>query len=323
MDQEGVMTRAQLDKIKPLMYDKPITSLHKGWHKAMEMALAEADVPTSQQVVDKLKSLEKEGTMFKVWGNVRDYFSVPEGGYYAIFDVRDKTMADLVQKGAYQGVSLSHYAVNGDNALPGELTLCPVPGRKGSYVFASGPLEQLVDYKRKLVSRSVHEPTMSEQPPAMNEPLAEKDGLTKALEALEPEHRKFIQESLMNAVKNGEDMSKEIEKLKAEHKEVHVSNELLQNAIAEFRQLIDPETAKSFAIDLIPDRCGSADPEVHRRNLLTVVSASAHFLRRGGSAPRPEKRARVDEDEGAAAVDSTAAGQIRELLKAKYFGARS
>lgn len=284
MDPMYVMSRCELDGLK--MAGCPITFLHSGYREAM--ARAGNDL-SSARVQDELRQLENDHGKYVIGGEVIDYFGVPDGGYYAIFNIHNSVLLELIHRGEATGLSLTHSIIEGV-AHPYELTLCVLPRRHRAFIYATGTLVSLLRYKGDLLSGRIPEPTMVP-------PIENVDSFDEAMKSVPEVVATTIAARLESFAKGREEAEKArtqaleraaaAEKALQEKSSSHEQDladskrqtEIMHSYIADMRALIEPEIAKAYTIDAAPEKINSSNQTIRFDGMQTVIAASLTSLR--------------------------------------------
>ena len=284
MEPKYVMGRHELDGLN--MVGCPITFLHAGYEQAMVRA---GNDLTSGRVQDELRQLESSHGKYVIGGEVMDYFGVPGGGYYAIFEINNAVLLQLIDRGEATGLSLTHSIIRGV-VHPYELTLCVLPRRHRAFIYATGTLVSLMRYKGDLVSGRIPEPTMV--PPVENV-----DSFDEAMKSVPEVVATTIAARLENFAKGREEAEKArlqaleraaaAEKALQERSTSHEQDmadskrqsEIMHSYIADMRKLIEPEIAKAFAMEDASGKINSPNQTIRNDGFQTVIAASLTSLR--------------------------------------------
>lgn len=284
MDPKYVMSRRELQGLN--MVGCPITLLHSGYKEAM--ARAGNDL-TSERVQDELRRLEGCHGKYVIGGQVIDYFGVPGGGFYAIFDIHNPVLLELINRGEATGLSLTHSVIQGV-VHPYELTLCVLPRRHRAFIYATGALVSLMRYKGDLVSGRIPEPTMV--PPIENVDTFE-DAMKSVPEIVATtiaarletfaKAREEAEKARAQALERAAAAEKALQEKSSSHEQDLADSkrqtEIMHSYIADMRALIEPEIAKAYTIDAAPEKINSSNQTIRFDGMQTVIAASLTSLR--------------------------------------------
>ena len=146
----------QLRDIVPFMLYAPITLEHSGIFEAF----GSAQKPTTLRHPAVVKGAErqaKENPKHTIVGHVVDYFEVPAGGFYVIYQIHPQwpTVQWMITSGQSAGLSMTHCEV-GNGIMPYEVSLCFEPARPHCYtVVGCATLLGVLAYKRRLLLGSI------------------------------------------------------------------------------------------------------------------------------------------------------------------------
>jgi len=284
MEPKFVMHRSELDSLK--MVGCPITFLHSGYEEAM--ARAGNDL-TSARVQDELKQLESCHGKYVIGGEVIDYFGVPDGGFYAIFEIKNAVLLELINMGEATGLSLTHSIIGGV-VHPYELTLCVLPRRHRAFIYATGALVSLMAYKGDLISGRIPEPTMVP-------PIENVDSFEEAMKSVPDivattiaarlesfaKGREEAEKARVQALERAAVAEKALQEKSSSHEQDLADSkrqtEIMHSYIADMRALIEPEIAKAYTIDAAPEKINSSNQTIRFDGMQTLVAASLTSIR--------------------------------------------
>jgi len=286
MDPKFVMSRRELDGLVLQMVGCPITFLHSGYKEAIQRAGGDR---TSRRVQAEIRQLEGTHGKYVIGGQVINYFGVPDGGYYAIFEIDNPMVLSLIDKGEATGLSLTHSVLNGV-VHPYELTLCVLPRRHRAFIYATGTLVSLMRYKGDLVSGRIREPTMIpavENVDAFDEAMKTVPDAVATVIAAKLETFAKMREEAEKARLAAFERAAQAEKALAETATTHkqelmdtkTQTQMMQSYIQDMRSLIDPAIASAYTLDAAPEKINSSNQAVRFDGLQTVIAASLSSLR--------------------------------------------
>jgi len=334
MDSKWVIPRHRLRAALHFINGRPITFAHSGYKEAVSKAYAEDDtvkVPVHTEVAKQLHLLAEKDAKYIVTGKVLDCFEVPGHGFHIIFDVTDKTLIWLIDNYHARGLSLTHAPVGG-NIMPYEVTLCAVPRRPRSYIFASSDtLIGIEWYKSRLLSGRMPDPSEVQPLPGImsaQEAEAEMD-VDTAISKLPSNVAAVVAASMAAADARVAEAQEEAEKARRAMEEAEenktVENKLLVTQIEDLQSLLGKDMCTLYGANHCKDRIGSDDPLVVRQAAYGIVAASLAGLREGRSEvmrlekilgekakkepERPRKRPARDEEAEVVAASATAMGK--------------
>jgi hypothetical protein len=276
-----LLSREKLASLGSTIIGCPITYSHAGYEEATRRAYAKDDtvvVPTPRAVRKELESLAKTNAKYIIGGSVLDYFAVPGGGYYIVFDVTDATLATLVDKGYTSGLSLTHNEMRHNNTIvPYEVTLCIVPQRPQCYVYATGRLQSLLSYKSKLMDGSIREPIMA--PEIVNTD----DDFDSALKDMSDAAATVIAAKFDTADKARQAAEDRWQKAEAALKEVEgrsaAETGMMKVHIDDLQTLLGEELCGVFNLGSAYEQVASGTPTMMRNGAGTLIAASVNKLR--------------------------------------------
>jgi hypothetical protein len=114
--------------------------------------------PTREMVTAKFK--ESTDSQHIIVGHVLDYFEVPNGGFYVLYQIHAawESIEWMVINGAAAGLSMTHFPLDkgGTDIIPYEVSLCFEPARPHCYTVVGSPgIQPVLDYKRRLISGDI------------------------------------------------------------------------------------------------------------------------------------------------------------------------
>lgn len=155
------LSRVQLREITPFMLYAPITLEHSGIFEAFgaaQRSTAKSHLaPTPAEVKARLERQAKANPKHTIVGHVVDYFEVPTGGFYVIYQIHPQwpTVQWMITSGQSAGLSMTHCEV-GNGIMPYEVSLCFEPARPHCYtVVGCATLLGVLAYKRRLLLGSI------------------------------------------------------------------------------------------------------------------------------------------------------------------------
>jgi len=159
------LSREQLRDIFANLLYAPITLEHVGIHSAFRTAKSvtsdsfDAPVPSTVSALLKIQS-EKDAKQ-SIFGEVVDFFEVPGGGFYIIYEIYDdwKSVIFMIENALACGLSLTHYELQRSKRIvPYEVSLCYEPARPHCYTLVgSSSLQQVLNYKRSLMTGHIRD----------------------------------------------------------------------------------------------------------------------------------------------------------------------
>jgi hypothetical protein len=285
MDEEWLaiwlLSREKLASLASTIIGCPITYSHAGYEEATRRAYAKDDtvvVPTPRAVRAELELLAQTNPKYIIGGSVLDYFAVPGGGYYILFDVTNATLATLIDKGYASGLSLTHNEIRHNNTIvPYEVTLCIVPQRPQCYVYATGGLQSLLSYKSKLMDGSIREPIMA--PEIVNTD----DDFDTALKDMSDATATVIAAKFDAADKARQAAEDRWKKAEASLKEVEgrsaAEMSMMKVHIDDLQTLLGDELCGVFNLGTAYEQVASGTPTMMRNGTGTLIAASVNKLR--------------------------------------------
>ena len=197
-------------------------------------------------------------------GHVVDYFEVPNGGFYVIYQIHSQwpTVQWMITSGQSAGLSMTHCNV-GDGIMPYEVSLCFEPARPHCYtVVGSLSLLEVIAYKRKLVLGSISDHSSTLHRPLSVDIMADtmetetKNPMTpieEALATMEPEKRKMVEQRLAGLMKHIDQKDSEVtelnNKLTAASKQndnARIQTELLKSQLQNVTAGLGEERCKRY-----------------------------------------------------------------------------
>ena len=288
MEPKFVMSRRELDGLD--MTACPITFLHSGYKEAMARA---GDDLTSARVQAELRQLEGSHGKYVIGGEVVHFFGVPRGGYYAIFEINNAALLQLIDNGEATGLSLTHSIIEGV-VHPYELTLCVLPRRHRAFIYATGTLVSLMAYKGGLVSGRIPEPTMVP-------PIENVDTFEEAMKTVPDIVATTIAARLESFAKGREEAEKArvqaLERATAAEKALHdgasshqqeladtkSETQMLHSYIKDIRTFIAPAIASAYTLDSVAEKIDSPNYAIRSDGYKTVIAASLSSMREGAA----------------------------------------
>lgn len=218
------LNRVQLRDIVPFMLYAPITLEHSGIFEAFGSAQKPDYVAPPPAVVKaRLERQAKENPKHTIVGHVVDYFEVPDGGFYVIYQIHPQwtSVRWMITHGKSAGLSMTHCEV-GDGVMPYEVSLCFEPARPHCYtVVGSATLLGVLAYKRRLIlgtigdhSSTLERPTtVSIMADNMETETRDPTPIEAALSTMDPEQRKVVEHRLAEMMKFVDRKSEEVNEL--------------------------------------------------------------------------------------------------------------